>query len=80
LYVAVCVKFVTKFIESLDESTKSTPVKVEDAFRKFCKTAKGDDNRFVSKCCVFLPDSINVNCYAIIENAELSLAESGLDD
>jgi len=55
LYVAVCVKFVTKFIESLDESTKSSPVKVEDAFRKFCKTAKGDDNRFVSKCCVFCP-------------------------
>ena len=55
MYVAVCVKFVTKFIESLDESTKSTPVKVEDAFRKFCKTAKGDDNRFVSKCCVFRP-------------------------
>lgn len=42
----VCVKFLNRFIESLDESTKSTPVKIEDAFRKFCKTAKGDDNRF----------------------------------
>jgi len=47
-YVAVCVKFLNRFIESLDESTKSTPLKIEDAFRKFCKTAKGDDNRFVS--------------------------------
>lgn len=47
-YIAVCVKFLNRFIESLDESTKSTPAKIEDAFRKFCKTAKGDDNRFVS--------------------------------
>jgi len=35
-------------MESLDESTKSTPATIEDAFRKFCKTTKGDDNRFVS--------------------------------
>jgi len=48
IYVAVCVKFLNKFIESLDESTKSTPLKIEEAFRKFCKTAKRDDNRFVS--------------------------------
>jgi len=48
LHAAVCVKFLNRFIESLDEGTKSTPLKIEDAFRKFCKTAKGDDNRFVS--------------------------------
>ena len=48
LHVAVCVKFLSRFIDSLDDSTKSTPEKIENAFRKFCKTAKGDDNRFVS--------------------------------
>jgi len=48
LHVAVCVKFLNRFMESLDDSTKSAPVKIENAFRKFCKTAKGDDNRFVS--------------------------------
>jgi len=48
LHVAVCVKFLNNFIESLDENTKSTPAKIEDAFRKFCKATKGDNNRFVS--------------------------------
>jgi len=54
VHFAVCVKFLNRFIESLDESTKSAPPQVEDAFRKFCKSAKGDDNRFVrfSFCCV----------------------------
>lgn len=42
----VCVKFMTRFIESLDEDTKSNPAKIETAFRKFCKPTKGDDNRF----------------------------------
>ena len=41
----VCVKFLSKFIDSLDSDTKSTPAKVEEAFRKTCKTAKKDDNR-----------------------------------
>ena len=45
--VAVCVKFIGKFIESLDDTTKATPAKIETAFRKFCKNTKGDDNRFV---------------------------------
>jgi len=42
----VCVKFITKFIDSIDEATKSSPSKIEDSFRKFCKQTKGDDNRF----------------------------------
>jgi hypothetical protein len=42
----VCVKFVGKFIESLDEATKSSPAKVEAAFKKMCKSSKKDDNRF----------------------------------
>lgn len=42
----VCVKFVQRFIDSLDSDTSSTPEKVEKAFRKLCKTAKKDDNRF----------------------------------
>jgi len=58
--VAVCVKFLNRFIESLDEATKSTPAKIEDAFRKFCKNAKRDDNRFVSL--IFLSYTNN-KCY-----------------
>jgi hypothetical protein len=42
----VCVKFLGRFIESLDDNTKSNPAKIETAFRKFCKPTKGDDNRF----------------------------------
>lgn len=42
----VCVKFLSKFVDTLDDATKSSPVKVEDSFRKFCKNTKGDDNRF----------------------------------
>ncbi|ESN99926.1 hypothetical protein HELRODRAFT_176222 [Helobdella robusta] len=42
----VCVKHLTKFINSLDESTKSDHKKVEEAFRKSCKKSKNDDNRF----------------------------------
>lgn len=42
----VCVQFMTRFIDSIDESVKSSPAKIEDAFRKFCKPTKGDDNRF----------------------------------
>jgi mesencephalic astrocyte-derived neurotrophic factor len=42
----VCVKFVSKFISTLDEATKSNPGKIETAFRKTCKTTKKDDNRF----------------------------------
>ena len=44
----MCVTFLGKFIESLDKDTKSSQEKVETAFKKFCKGAKKDDNRFVS--------------------------------
>lgn len=41
----------TKFIDSLDSDTKSTPAKIEAAFKKTCKSTKKDDNRFVSFIC-----------------------------
>lgn len=42
----VCVKFLGSFIESLSKDDISTPAKIETAFKKRCKTAKKDDNRF----------------------------------
>lgn len=42
----VCVKFLSKFIDTLDDATKSNPGKIETEFRKMCKSAKKDDNRF----------------------------------
>jgi len=42
----VCVKFLTRFIDGLSSDQKSTPAKIEDAFREKCKTTKKDDNRF----------------------------------
>lgn len=41
----VCVKFVSKFIDSLNEDQKKSPQKIEAAVRTICKTTKGDDNR-----------------------------------
>lgn len=42
----VCVKFLSGFIDTLESDVKSTPAKIETAFRKLCKTSKKDDNRF----------------------------------
>jgi hypothetical protein len=42
----VCVKFLRKFAASLDGSKSSDPKYVEKEFKKTCKTAKKDDNRF----------------------------------
>jgi copper chaperone CopZ len=42
----VCVKTVEKFANTLDDSTKSNPKKIEDEFRKFCKNTKGKEHRF----------------------------------
>lgn len=42
----VCVNFLRRFMETLDAETKKEPPKIEDAFRKFCKNTKKDDNRF----------------------------------
>lgn len=42
----VCLKFMTRFMDTLDADTKSSPQKIEDQFRKTCKNSKKDDNRF----------------------------------
>jgi len=42
----VCVGYLTKFKNSLDSSILSNPKEIEAEFRKFCKDAKGRDNRF----------------------------------
>jgi len=42
----VCMRFMTKFIDTLDPAIKSSPPKIETAFRKACKETKKDDNRF----------------------------------
>lgn len=43
----VCVKFLSKFINTLEENVKSSTSKIEDEFRKFCEEAKlHKDNRF----------------------------------
>lgn len=44
----VCIKTVEKFANTLDEATKKDPKKIETEFRKFCKTSKSKENRFVS--------------------------------
>ena len=44
----VCVKTLEKFADTLDEAVKKDPKKIEDHFRKFCKTSKSKENRFVS--------------------------------
>ena len=51
LSVAVCVKFINRFIASLKSDEKTEPAKIEKAFKKFCKPTKKDDNRFVSLFC-----------------------------
>ena len=43
----------TKFIDSLDPDVKSNPTKIEDEFRKACKSAKKAENRFVSYLMLF---------------------------
>lgn len=42
----VCVKFVSRFIDSLESDVKSDPKRIEEEFRKTCKKTKKDDNRF----------------------------------
>lgn len=48
IYYAVCVKTVETFANSLDEDTKKDTKLIEEAFRKFCKTSKNKEHRFVS--------------------------------
>jgi len=42
----VCVKFLTRFIDSLESDVKGDAKKIEAAFKKTCKKTKKDDNRF----------------------------------
>jgi len=42
----VCVKTVQRFASTLDESTKSDHKKIEESFKKFCKTQKNKEHRF----------------------------------
>lgn len=44
----VCIKTLEKFASSIDEATKKDPKKIETEFRKYCKTSKNKENRFVS--------------------------------
>ena len=62
-HVSVCVKFIGKFIDTLEDATKSQPSDIEDAFRKYCKNTKKDDNRFVS---VRLSYQYHSNCYRCV--------------
>lgn len=57
----------TKFINSLDDATKSNSGKVESQFRKTCKATKGDDNRFVWNFYNVLP-SVSKNKLWIRDN------------
>jgi len=43
------VKYIGKFIDSLDSDTKGDQKKVEKAFMKFCKNSKKGNNRLVSQ-------------------------------
>lgn len=42
----VCVKFLTKFSDSLSSDDKSAHLKIEKKFKEACKTVKGKENRF----------------------------------
>jgi ribosomal protein S19E (S16A) len=44
----VCIKTIEKFVDTLSEEVKKQPKLIETEFRKFCKTSKGKENRFVS--------------------------------
>lgn len=46
--MAVCIAVVEKFVNTLSPNVISDTKKIEAEFRKFCKTTKGKDNRFVS--------------------------------
>lgn len=44
----VCIKTIEKFSSALDDAAKKDPKKIEAEFRKYCKTSKNKENRFVS--------------------------------
>lgn len=44
----VCINVLEKFTKDLSEDVMKDPKKIETEFRKFCKTSKTKENRFVS--------------------------------
>jgi len=42
----VCVSVLKKFSDDLDDGVRKDPKKIENEFKKFCKGAKGKENRF----------------------------------
>lgn len=44
----VCINVINKFSENISDADKKDPKKIEAEFRKFCKTSKNKENRFVS--------------------------------
>ena len=59
----VCISTVENFGNTLDEATKKDPKKIENEFRKYCKTTKpsSKENRFVSSEIFFL-NLISMTC------------------
>lgn len=47
-FIAVCIKVLDKFAETLSDADRKDKEKVENKLKKFCKDAKGKDERFVS--------------------------------
>lgn len=52
----VCIKTLEKFSSALDDAAKKDPKKIETEFRKYCKTSKNKENRFVSNSRKFIDD------------------------
>lgn len=44
----VCVSVLKKISDDLDNDVRKDPKRIENEFKKFCKGAKGKENRFVS--------------------------------
>lgn len=44
----VCISVLDRFAQDLKDEVKKDPKKIETEFRKYCKTAKNKENRFVS--------------------------------
>lgn len=42
----VCVKVISKFVDSIDDDIKKSPEKIENQFSKFCKNLKDKEERF----------------------------------
>lgn len=62
----VCIATVNKFVDTLDETVKKDPKKIEEQFRKFCKGSKNKENRFVSI-------TVNLFTYKILIMNDVSL-------